>query len=517
MAQFIGRIVGSSDWLFAHLGGHDTSAVAMPRYAGADDYLRLRVPDTDGSKVNDIPGAMDGFSEPYRWVGDTLPTVDVARWIFDTGGVSATTAYTCYPSDFLAYAMVAWNRDWTTLPIPMLPGAGDDVTVLCDGLLFAWGGDGIGVATISAKRAGDTSSIQAGMYAIHLINGELHGHRLGDLVLLDARTEVALELERVGTTLTGRIKDGLEVLYSVTLDSDVSDARSVSVRRIHELTLYNEGGGVPEPVLGFYYALEALGTTVGVEDGYQVEIGEVVLEKLGRLQMQVVAENGVSLGVSARAYNPLDGWSSWSTVSPVNGYYYVGTDSHPATKVGVVIRVPLKDSHPHKAHILERVGLYTQPASLRLLSPTGNEQVRAGDTLEITWQGTLVGGLVSLHYRREGESGWTAIAPSTPNDGVYSWVVPGLPEGTIYVRVASVIEPSVKDEGFFLLGASLSRRRTVFVERYGPLHFRFFQQYSAVYDPVLFVKTLQSSVPYRRNPLQRRWEIRSATRVKTLE
>lgn len=91
---------------------------------------------------------------------------------------------------------------------------------------------------------------------------------------------------------------------------------------------------------------------------------------------------------------------------------------------------------------------------LRVLTPNGGEYLLRGTTAEITWLSTGdVGATVKIVLRRGSYAG--VLAGGTPNDGSYSWKIPGsYPLGTGFsIEISSVANPALVDasDGTFSL------------------------------------------------------------------
>jgi hypothetical protein len=82
------------------------------------------------------------------------------------------------------------------------------------------------------------------------------------------------------------------------------------------------------------------------------------------------------------------------------------------------------------------VVLYHKPATtVTVTSPNGGESWQVGSPQTITW--TSVGAVfnVKIEYSTNNGSNWTSITASTPNDGAYPWIVPGVVSGQCLIRV----------------------------------------------------------------------------------
>jgi len=71
------------------------------------------------------------------------------------------------------------------------------------------------------------------------------------------------------------------------------------------------------------------------------------------------------------------------------------------------------------------VGINLGPqATITVTSPNGGEQWQGGTTHNITWTSTGTLANVKIFYSTTGGRKWIAITSSTPNDGIYAWLVP---------------------------------------------------------------------------------------------
>jgi hypothetical protein len=81
----------------------------------------------------------------------------------------------------------------------------------------------------------------------------------------------------------------------------------------------------------------------------------------------------------------------------------------------------------------------TYPHSLMITSPNGGEAWPAGSQQTISWDSTTESGPstgeVELEYSIDGGATWNVIAVGTPNDGSFSWSVPGTVGTDLRVRV----------------------------------------------------------------------------------
>lgn len=76
-----------------------------------------------------------------------------------------------------------------------------------------------------------------------------------------------------------------------------------------------------------------------------------------------------------------------------------------------------------------------QGGSIKVTSPSGDENLQPGSTHNITWQGTGTVGNVKIDYSPNGGASWTEVTPSASNTGLFKWTVPGKPSLKSLVRI----------------------------------------------------------------------------------
>src|SRR5215471_3640152 len=83
---------------------------------------------------------------------------------------------------------------------------------------------------------------------------------------------------------------------------------------------------------------------------------------------------------------------------------------------------------------------------ITVISPNGGEVWGIGTTHNVTWNSTNLSGNVKIEVSRTGGTlPWTVITANTPNDGSYSWAVPGPATTQARIRITSLVEPGVSD------------------------------------------------------------------------
>jgi hypothetical protein len=100
--------------------------------------------------------------------------------------------------------------------------------------------------------------------------------------------------------------------------------------------------------------------------------------------------------------------------------------------------------------------------TITVTSPNGGECWTVGSTHNITWTSTGSITEVQIHYSIDNGSNWKLISASTPNDGSYSWVVPGTTTSECLVRVRDTDNsPSDTSNATFCITSQASATITV--------------------------------------------------------
>lgn len=98
-------------------------------------------------------------------------------------------------------------------------------------------------------------------------------------------------------------------------------------------------------------------------------------------------------------------------------------------------------------------------ASLQLISPNGGESWTAGTTRTITWSSTGPIANVRIEYSTNNGSAWSDVTTSTPDDGNYSWTIPGTTSVQCLVRISDAGNASINDTSntaFTICGYTIS-------------------------------------------------------------
>ena len=91
---------------------------------------------------------------------------------------------------------------------------------------------------------------------------------------------------------------------------------------------------------------------------------------------------------------------------------------------------------------------------ITLLSPNGGENWIVNTNQEITWYATSIISNIKIEYSVDNGATWTEITASTPNDGSYTWTVPGQVTDEARIRVSDTDGlPSDMSDGPFTFSA----------------------------------------------------------------
>ncbi len=87
------------------------------------------------------------------------------------------------------------------------------------------------------------------------------------------------------------------------------------------------------------------------------------------------------------------------------------------------------------------------PPRIRVTSPNGGEVWIVGETHDITWVSeNFYGENVDIEFSTDGGTNWITIIDNTPNDGVYSWLVPDTTSDMCKVKVSDAEDGDPYDE-----------------------------------------------------------------------
>lgn len=85
------------------------------------------------------------------------------------------------------------------------------------------------------------------------------------------------------------------------------------------------------------------------------------------------------------------------------------------------------------------------PCQILLTAPGEDEIWCAGERESITWMSENTGGNVTIEYSTNQGSEWHSVALTTPDEGTYSWIVPGTSSAECRLKICDVSDPTCCD------------------------------------------------------------------------
>lgn len=86
------------------------------------------------------------------------------------------------------------------------------------------------------------------------------------------------------------------------------------------------------------------------------------------------------------------------------------------------------------------------PATIHVATPAGGESYDIGDSVTVQWTSSTNLGNVRIDISRDGNSGpWESLVASTPDDGMWQWIVNGPTSNNCWLRVADASDGSPSD------------------------------------------------------------------------
>jgi hypothetical protein len=83
-----------------------------------------------------------------------------------------------------------------------------------------------------------------------------------------------------------------------------------------------------------------------------------------------------------------------------------------------------------------------------ILSPKGNDIVKAGDSYEILWKAepaeSEFGAMVTIEFSKDGGKSWEKVDENVPNKGKYMWKAPKVDSTQCKVRIFSQFRPKYR-------------------------------------------------------------------------
>ncbi len=82
---------------------------------------------------------------------------------------------------------------------------------------------------------------------------------------------------------------------------------------------------------------------------------------------------------------------------------------------------------------------------IMILSPKGNDVVRAGESYEVLWKAepaeSEFGTKVTVEFSKDGGKSWEKVEENVPNNGKYVWKVPRVDSAECKMRIFSQYRP----------------------------------------------------------------------------
>lgn len=133
-------------------------------------------------------------------------------------------------------------------------------------------------------------------------------------------------------------------------------------------------------------------------------------------------------------------------VTPDAAVYYTTNGTDPTESDSLYENPVVVDStltlkaRSFKSHYLPSetaAGTYTiPPPVITVTSPNGDEEWETGSPYDVLWTSTGTSGNVRIEYSANSGSDWSDVISGTPDDGIYSWMVPDTSSGNCLVRIS---------------------------------------------------------------------------------
>ncbi len=92
---------------------------------------------------------------------------------------------------------------------------------------------------------------------------------------------------------------------------------------------------------------------------------------------------------------------------------------------------------------------------ITITGPNGGEKWVQGSQHTITWTSTGTSGNVMIEYSVNGGTSWTTLVASTPDDGLFDWIVPAAISKNCLIRISDTdSDPSDVSDAVFTIGRS---------------------------------------------------------------
>jgi hypothetical protein len=143
-------------------------------------------------------------------------------------------------------------------------------------------------------------------------------------------------------------------------------------------------------------------------------------------------------------------WIGIVTSATNNGSFNWTVPNDPSSTC--LVRISENDTDGGPFDISDKAFSMVSPSSatITVTSPNGGERLAVGGAYIITW--TSIGTVenVKIEYSLDSGTSWTGIISSTPNNGMYEWIVPGNPSENCLIRISEIDgDPSDISDGEF--------------------------------------------------------------------
>jgi hypothetical protein len=138
------------------------------------------------------------------------------------------------------------------------------------------------------------------------------------------------------------------------------------------------------------------------------------------------------------------------TITPLpQGMYYVGvtacdTSYNPANDDPCTILNDNQTNGNESAYASTIAFIGTDPRSLTLVSPVGNELIAGGSHYDIIWESTGIIGNIQIKLSTDNGASWQNIITAI-NDGSYSWLVPQINSDQALIRISDSSNLAITD------------------------------------------------------------------------
>ncbi len=243
-------------------------------------------------------------------------------------------------------------------------------------------------------------------------NSGLTNYNVCALVMNPSNTDILY----AGTGGSGVFKtvNGAAAWHASNTGLTTLDVRALAVDPVNVNVIYagTYGGGI-------FKSIDSGANWTPVNSG-------LTYNYINSLAIDRINGNNVYAGsCDRRIYRSINGGHTWWSINlDLPGAVYIVTSP----------------SNPNQLYIGSTGGgvnvLEVEPAGITVTSPNGGESLDTGSTQVITWSADGIVEMVKIEYSSDSGATWTAITPSTINDGYYSWTVPDVISSQCLLRIS---------------------------------------------------------------------------------